>query len=151
MDELARDDPAHPVGGAHGHGGLVDHDLGRGHPPPDLGGHRVHVLEVAGAVVALRGAHGDEDHLGVLEPLAQVGGEMQAALLGVALDQVFQAGFKDVDLAALQDLHDLGVDVHAEDIVSHFGEAGSGNQSHVAGADDAHVHNSMLRVECLCP
>ena len=55
-------------------------------------------------------------------------------------DQLLQARARRWDAARLQQL-DLGrVVVHADDLVADFGEAGAGDQTDVAGADDGQFH-----------
>ena len=52
-------------------------------------------------------------------------------------DELGQAGLVDRDLAALEALDLVGVDVDAPDLVAELGEAGRGDEADVAGADDA--------------
>ena len=52
-------------------------------------------------------------------------------------DQLLEAGLVDRDLAALEALDLVGVDVDAPDLVAELGEAGRGDEADVAGADDA--------------
>jgi hypothetical protein len=131
--------------GADRHGGLVHDDLGAVGGLADLGGHRQHVLQVRAAVLAGGRAHRDEHDLAGLHGLGRVGGEGEALLLHVVLDHLLQARLVDRDLAALEGL-DLGfVVVDADDVVAAFGEAGSGDQTDVAGADDSDAHGEILR------
>ncbi len=95
--------------------------------------HGVHCREVRVAGVGGRGAHRHEQQPSVLERVGELGGEVQA--LGVARQQLLQAGLVDRNLAAAQAL-DLGrVDVHAPHLAAQLGEAGGGHQPDIAGAD----------------
>ena len=55
--------------------------------------------------------------------------------LGVAREQLLQAGLVDRHLAGAQPLDLGGVDVHAPHLAAQLGEAGGGHQPDVAGAD----------------
>src|SRR3546814_6092115 len=58
----------------------------------------------------------------------------------VGLDHRLQARFVDRDDAVVQAV-DLGlVDVHAHHLVADFGQAGSGDESDVAGSEDRNAH-----------
>ena len=65
--------------------------------------------------------------------VGEIGGEVQP--LGVARQQLLQAGLVDRHLAAPQALDLGGVDVHAPHVAAELGEAGRGHQPDVAGAD----------------
>ena len=96
--------------------------------------HRVDRGQVGVAGVGRRRAHGHEQQPGVLERLDELGGEMQP--LAVAGHALGQPGLVDRDLAPLEPLHLLGVDVHAPHVAAELGKAGRGDQADVAGADD---------------
>src|SRR5690606_1031248 len=68
------------------------------------------------------------------------GGEAQPAFGHVALDDRLQAGLPDRDDSILE-LLDLGlVDIHADDGVADFRQAGAGDEADVAGSEDGEFH-----------
>ena len=135
---------AHAVGGAHRHGGLVHHDERPAHALADLTGHAFHVGKVAGAVGTGRRAHGDEGEFRVLQAVGKARREPQAARLAVAGHEVFEAGLENMDAPAVQQGHDIGIDVHTADIIAHFGETRRAHKTDVTGADDTYTHKRSL-------
>ena len=103
------------------------------------GGDRVHDRVYGGEVrvagVGGRGADRHEQQAGVGERPAELGVEVQA--LAVSRQQLLQPGLVDRRLTGAQAADLLGVDVHAPHLAAQLGEAGSGHQSHIAGADHA--------------
>ena len=79
-----------------------------------------------------------------LTAAGQLGGEREALLGGVALDDFLEAGLVDRNLAALErlDLVDVGID--ADDVVAVLGETRSDDQADVARADDRNPHALLL-------
>jgi hypothetical protein len=95
----------------------------------------VHRREVGVARVRGRGADRDEEQARVLERIRDVRREMQAVL--VLGDELRQARLVDRDLARLQALDLLGIDVDAVDVAAEGSEASCRDQADVPGADDA--------------
>ena len=63
-----------------------------------------------------------------------------ARLLG---DEFFQARLEDRNLAGLE-ARDLGrVDIDANHVVADFGEAGTGDQADITGAENRDVHTKL--------
>ena len=58
----------------------------------------------------------------------------------VRLDHGFEAGLVDRDDAVAQAFDLAGVDVHADDVVTDLGQAGSGHEADVAGAENGDAH-----------
>src|SRR3546814_19262263 len=58
----------------------------------------------------------------------------------VGLDHRLQARLLDRDAAVVQAVHLGLVDVHAHHLVADFGQAGSGDESDVAGPEDRNAH-----------
>src|SRR3546814_3029605 len=58
----------------------------------------------------------------------------------VGLDHRFQARLVDRDDAVVKAVHLGLVDVHAHHLVADFGQAGSGDESDVAGSEDRNAH-----------
>ena len=99
-------------------------DLGPVRACGDLAADGPDAAEVGAAVVPLRRPDGDEDDLGLGDPLGQVGRERQPAVAEVAVDQLGQARLVDRHLALLEPL-DLGGDlVDADHVVAALGQAG---------------------------
>ena len=65
--------------------------------------------------------------------------------LDVALDQLGQPRLVDRDLAAVEGVDLLLVDVDAGHVVAALGEAGAGDQADVTGADHGDLHNQNLK------
>jgi len=142
---------AHTCVRAHWHRALEhQHALARGALRDQLG-HGVHGAEIGATVAARRRAHGDEDGVRVGHGAAHVLGEGEPAGVGVALDQLGQAGLEDGDLAALQGL-DLGrVHVCAHDLLAGLGEAGAADQTDVSRTDHAELHGFTVLCEGCYP
>src|SRR3546814_12762597 len=62
----------------------------------------------------------------------------------VGLDHRFQARLVDRDDAVVKAVHLGLVDVHAHHPVADFGQAGSGDESDVAGSADRNAHSVLL-------
>ena len=110
--------------------------LKSGHVPADVARRGEHVAQVGRAVLVGRRADGDELELAVRDGGVDVGGEVQApGVARCARPSSASPGSwigmpprcRSVDLAR--------VDVDAQHVVAHFGEAGAGDQADVAGAD----------------
>ena len=75
-------------------------------------------------------------------PAGDVRGELQAARLRIAADDVLEAGLVDRDFAALQ-TGDLGrVDVDADHVIADLGKAGARHQAHVSGTMNCDSHDA---------
>ncbi len=134
------DGVAHHVGSAHGYGGFVDHHPVRIHVPADHAGYGTDVLKIGGAVLVWRGADGDELEQAVSHARRKVGGKLQPAAGAITLDHVVETRLVNGDFAALEHGDLARVHVHAEDVVTHIGEAGTGDQPDVAGAKNRNFH-----------
>ena len=134
------DDFPHELARAYGHRRLVDHDLVAVHAAADLGSHRLDLGEVGLARVLGRGAHRDEDDVGVAYARAHVGGEGEAPVIHVAGDHLLETGLVDGHAAGAQGLDLVAVLVHADDVVAEVGEDRPRHESDISGADDADVH-----------
>ena len=130
------------VGGSHRHRAFVHHHLVVGHVAANGARRAQHVLQVGGAVLALWRAHGDELDGAKAGGLRDVGGELQATGLHIALHHVLQTGFVDGDFARLQGIYLLHVGVVANDVVADFGQAGAGHQPDIAGANHGNLHSN---------
>ena len=102
-----------------------------------------HVAEIGGAVLVGGRADGDEQDLAVVDGRGCIGGELQTPGRGVAFQHRLETGFVDGYFAAIQRI-DLGlVDVHTDDLITHFGKAGAGDQSDVSRAKHCDVHSEF--------
>ena len=133
----------HALAGAHRHGGLGHHQREALQVAPQALGRRQHLAHVGAAVLGLRRADGDELHLRMGHGLCAVGGEAQAAVVAVALDDVVQARFVDRHLAAVEHGDAPGVQIQAEHVVAHVGQAGRRDQADIAGAHHGDVHRAI--------
>jgi hypothetical protein len=91
--------------------------------------------EVRVARVRRRRPDRDEEQPRVLERVGDVRREVQATAM--VLHQLGEAGLPDGDVAPLEALDLLRVDVDAPDVVAELREACRGDQADVARADDA--------------
>ena len=66
--------------------------------------------------------------------------ELQALGLEVASNQRLEARFVDRDFAARQRGHLLLIHIHADDVVAGIGKTGTGDQAHIAGAENRNAH-----------
>jgi hypothetical protein len=134
----------HAVGRSHRHGALVDDDLVVGHVAADAACGGQHVLHVGRAVLVGRRAHADELQRAVRDRGGDVGRELQPARRAVARDDLVQPRLVDRDAALVEDADLARVDVQADHVVAHFGEAGAGDEADVAGADDGDFHGAII-------
>ena len=123
--------------GANWHGGLV-HDDGLGRQQgPDLRGGRLDVRQVGGPIGPLRGGYAEVRELAVGHRRGGTHDKAQASVLKALVDEVVQARFEDRDLASLQPLDLVFVDVGTDHVVPDVGEASTGGEAHIPGADDS--------------
>ena len=130
--------------GSHRNGAL-DHDrFSVGQVLGDFAANRPDAPQVGPAVIPLRRSHGDEHQLGVGDSLGEVGGEIEAAVVMVAVNQLGKPRLVDRQDPFFQIL-DLGYDfVDANNVVSTFGETRSSDQAHISGSDDGNLHLRVL-------
>src|SRR5262249_56107291 len=76
----------------------------------------------------------------VRDRCGRVGREGEAPLLNVPLDQLFEPGLVDRNLAALELVDLLRIDVGAHDLHAELGEARAGDEADVASTDHSDVH-----------
>ena len=97
----------------------------------------------ANSPLPLRGADGEEVHVGERRGLVVGGGEGQPARVEVAPQYLSQAGFVERHLAGGQ-LGDLArVDVDAEDLVAEFGQAGRMCRAEISGSEHGASHEPI--------
>ena len=140
MRGFARDDRADLLGGADRHRALVDDDSVAVHRPADVAGDAQHVLEIGGAVLALRRADGDEDDLRGFDGAGQLGRERQPAFGRVALDELGQPGLVDGHAGPPQHPDFALVLVDADHVVARLGQAGSHHQPDISRSNDRYFH-----------
>jgi len=132
LRRLAGDHVPHFRRRAHRHGALVDDDGVLVEGLADRFRHREHMLQIGGAIVALRRADGNEDDVRRLDRCRQVRGEGEAILVLVAEHDFFEARLVNRHLAGLERRDFRGVLVDARDGVPIFGQARSQNEAHIA-------------------
>jgi hypothetical protein len=104
--------------GADRYGRLVHDDGIARQVLPDRARRGEHILEVRAAVLARRRAHCDEDDFCARDAVGIACGEREPAILRVAAQELFQAGFVDRHLAATEGVDLLLVNVNANDRVA---------------------------------
>ncbi len=80
----------------------------------------------------------------MLDALDRIGGEFDTTGFRIALDQGVQAGLVNRDLAPIQPLDLARIDVHANDMVARIGQAGPGDEAHVARAEYSYSHSGKF-------
>ena len=91
-----------------------------------------------------RRADGDEDGVGGLGRLGQVGGEEEPLLAHVLGNQLGEARLVDRHLASRQGGDLVGVLVDAGHDVAEVGKAGAGDEADVAGTDHGNAHGCLI-------
>ena len=104
-------------------------------------GDRVDVLQVGGAVRALRRADGDEDHLGVGDRFLDVGGEASGVPSARLRWTIGSRPGSKIGTSPRSRRVDLAlVEIRADDVVAGLGEAGAGDEADVTRSNDANPH-----------
>ena len=136
------------LAGFDGHRAFVHHDLVAGHGAGDVAGHALDVAQVHRAVRLGRGGDGDEDDVGFLNAFRRALGEAEPPGGDVFPDEFFQSRFIDGNTSRLQQFDLGGVAVHADNLVTDLGKAGSRYQADVASSDDGQLHaDQWVRVK----
>lgn len=133
---VALDRLGHLVAGADRHGAFVHDNLVAGHGCRDLPGHGLDKAQIDRAVRLRRRGHGDEDHVGILDAVLGGGGKAEAAGGDVVLHQFGEARLVNGQAAGLKEFDLLRVAIDADDVMADLGETGTGDETHVASADD---------------
>ncbi|EQD56852.1 hypothetical protein B2A_05078 [mine drainage metagenome] len=109
--------------------------------PADARGHGQHVTQIGTAVLIRWRANGNEQCLAVHDASAGIGGETQQTRGVVALHHRRQTRLEDRQHALLQRGDLVGVNIHAQNMITHLGQTGARDQANIAGAEksDAHV------------
>jgi hypothetical protein len=76
--------------------------------------------------------------------LLEVGCKMEASFFGISFEEHFETGFENGHFAIFQGRYFFDVIVHANYVVSGFGEASSCYKSDIAGTDNCDVHRVVL-------
>ncbi|MNQ53088.1 hypothetical protein D3C85_671210 [compost metagenome] len=132
------------IASAHRHGGFFHHDQGLLAVPGHGVAHRQHITQVGRAILSGGCTHGNEQYLAMLDRLFLVCGELQAPAFQAFTDQAGQPGFENAHMALLQQRDLLLIDVHADHIVTHFGQHGSLYKADVATTNDTDFHGVFL-------
>jgi len=74
--------------------------------------------------------------------LGGIGGKAQTPAGMVAHHHGLEAGLVDGDLTGIEPIDLTSVDVHADDVVTDLGKAGTGDQPHIAGPENGNAHRS---------
>ena len=106
----------------------------------DGGGHSQNILQVGGTILVRWRADRDELHRAVAYPDSGIGGELQPTSGVVIAYQVFQAGFINGNLALLQTLDLVRIDIHTDDVMANLRQHGALHQSDIAGTKYGYFH-----------
>ena len=102
------------------------------------------VLQIGRTVLVGRRSHCDELDGAVQGGAAGVGSERQSARGSIGSYEFPEAGFVDRDFARFEHCNLAWIDVQAEDFIADICEAGSGDETDVARADDGDLHAGLL-------
>jgi len=120
----------------HRHGTFVDNYSIVGEHVCDLAGNLFDEAKINLSVRLRRGGNCDENDLGIVDSFTNAAAEAQTVGRDVAMDDLLQPGLINRDPAGLEGFDFFFIVVDANDIVSDVGEAGAGNETYIAGADD---------------
>ena len=146
---LLADDLFHLAAGADRHGGFGHHHGIAGQGVGDFLGGGEDIGQIGMAVAAAAGrAHRDEHGLRVRHRGLQIGGEGQAAGLGVDRHHIVQPRLKDRNAAGPQGLDLARILVDADHLMAEFRQTGAGYKAHITRADDGDAHG-ISKIMCL--
>ena len=129
----------HTIRGAYRHCRLVDDNLGLDHAATDVACGRDDVLHIGGPIFVGRRADRDELQGSMGDRRVDIGGESQPATGDVAPDHLLQTWLVYRNSAALEGLDLAGIDVQTHHVVADLGEAGSGDETDIAGPDHRYL------------
>ena len=111
-----------------------------GHVGRDLVGDAQHVFDIGRTVLVRRRADGDELESAVLDAFCCVRGEDEPAGGAVFLDEPFQTGLVDRNMALLEAFDFAGVDVDADHVMSRLGKDRRLHEADVTRSKECHLH-----------
>ena len=109
---------------------------------PDPSGNGLDVLQIGGAIFTGGGAHRDKDAVAAAQGKGEVGGKDQAFVLGVTLQQGFDAGLIDRSNAGFQLVDLVGIGIYPDDVVTDLGKAHARDQTHVTRTNHGYPHKA---------
>src|SRR5690349_20420065 len=112
--------------------------------PADRACNGNHMAKIGTAILVRWSADRNEHDLSVCNTLRRIGGEAQSPRTTIRSYELRQTRLENRYLATLQTSNLVRVDVDADDIVTNFGQAGSGYQAHIAGAEHRNVHGGSV-------
>ena len=131
-------------------GGGTDGDRTLGHHQhiavdvlPDGAGNIEDVLQVGAAILVGWGADGAEDDVHLIDDVLKTRRETQSARLAVLVDQCLKSRLIDGNLALVQGVNFLFVDIDAGHVYTHFAETGAGDESDISSAYNRDFHMMM--------
>ena len=106
----------------------------------DLVGSRENRCKIDSLAIERR-SHRDQGGIGFQNGSMEVGGRGEVASR-VPGQEIFEFGFEERSLAAVECVNPPGIDIHARYMVTFLSEAGAGYQSDVTRADDGDFHQA---------
>jgi hypothetical protein len=107
----------------------------------DIGADPAYIVQVETAVAVAGRSDTDEDQIAVRK--IGRGGGSEPAGLTLVKDQLLQSLFDDRRKPLIDQTHLMGVDVDADDVVSHLGQAGRRDAPHISQSKDADLHSPV--------
>ena len=137
--------PELAVDGARRHRAAIDDCnelLGARQLAADLGAHTLHVFEVHRSVTPGRSAYADHDDVARAEGAGEIRRRAESSRLSTRRDELFETRLDDRATTGLDLVDLLTVDVHADNVVPHFGQACRSHRAYVSESDYCDVHRS---------
>jgi hypothetical protein len=145
------DDPLDFVTRADGYGRFRHNDRRWFQGMRDLACSLIDVAKVSVAVAASGGcSDGDEDCIRAADRPGKVGCESQASILEIVGNQRFQPWLENRYLPAFQGGNLGGVIVDARYGVAEIGQARTGDEPHISGADDGNFQGDTPHKSVIC-
>jgi hypothetical protein len=104
------------------------------------------MLQIGRAVLVRWRPDGDELQRAVRDRRLDVGRELKAASGNIALNDLEEPGLVNRQATGLKHPDLFSIQVQTQDVVAHFGKAGTGDETDVARSDDRHFHNFVTRI-----
>jgi hypothetical protein len=106
----------------------------------DRPGYGGNVAQIRRPVFIRRRADSNELKQAVRHTAPDIGCEFETTGLAIPLNEILEPRFVDRDLTRIQAIDLRLIDIHAQNVVTHFGHARAGDQAHVAGAKNRQSH-----------
>ena len=108
--------------------------------------HGKYVAQIRAAVFVRRRANGDKNDLCMCNRVRSIGGEAQRLARAIGGNDILQARLVDRNLACVQTLDLVRVDIDTDHIVADIRNAGTGDETDVSGSKNTDPHQGILLI-----